>query len=110
MKVEKVDDGAEPQAVDDIADGTADDQADGGGQQRARSAPQPDEQYCDDYGRKEREGDAVDRGIVVEQPEADPAIAHEHDVEEVGDAQKRAGRGQMAHEPQVRKLIKDDDD
>src|SRR5260221_12834730 len=74
MKVQKVDDGAEPQAVDDIADGTADDQPDGGGQQRARGAPEPDEQYCDDDGRKQREDDALIAASLLNSPKLTPRL------------------------------------
>ena len=53
MEVEKIDDRAETNPVDDIAHGTPDDEPDRDGEKGARDAAQPIDQYHNDRGSRE---------------------------------------------------------
>src|SRR5271168_1393114 len=48
VKVEKINDGAEANSIDHVADGATDDQSDRNGEQRALDAAQPIDQHGDD--------------------------------------------------------------
>ena len=60
MEVEKIDDRAEANPVDDIAHGTPDDEPDRDGGKRARDAAQPKDQNYNDRGSREREEKSVE--------------------------------------------------
>src|SRR5229473_3922276 len=88
MKIKKVDDRAETQPIDDIADRAADDEADRGGEKGRANPAEPDDQDEDDRQGGEREDQRIDPGA-VEEAKADSRIAGQHEVE------KRADHGSM---------------
>src|SRR4029453_11241444 len=77
MKIKKIDDRAEAQPVDDIADRAADDQADRDGQKGRAHPVEPDDQSEDDDRREHREDPEAELGRprLVEETEADAAVA-----------------------------------
>src|SRR6267142_2624486 len=74
VKIEKIDDCAEPNAIDDIANSAADDQADRDREERTLDTPQPQDQHGDDDSGQERKQQYVHPAGGVEEPEADAAI------------------------------------
>src|SRR5882724_3873825 len=111
VKIEKIDDRAETNAVDDIADGAADDQPDRDREERALDAPQPKDQHCDDDSGQERKQQHVHPAGGVEEPEADAAIIGQNEVEEWRDRLVRAERapGEKAEDGGFAELIDDHD-
>src|SRR6185437_8247258 len=100
VEIEEIDDRATPQPVDDIADGAADDQADRQRQQRHPHPPKPDQQGDDDDGGDRAEDQGVERGAVVEEPEAHAAVPGENEVEEIGAAHAPPQRRPRREKPQ----------
>src|SRR5215469_11991701 len=86
VEIEKVDDRAEANPVDDIADRAADDESDRDGEQRSRSAAQPIDQNPDDGGRRKRKDKSVDPGAAIKEAKADPAIVGQGEIEKRGDS------------------------
>src|SRR5215471_21381427 len=82
VKVQKVDDGAEAQPVDDVADRPADDQTDCDGKERARRSAEPIDQDRDDCRSREGKDQGVQSCAAVEQSKADAAIIRQGKVEE----------------------------
>src|SRR5271169_107214 len=82
VKIQKVDDGAEAQAVDDIAHRTPDDQPDRDSEEGTRSAAQPVDQDRDDCGGCKGKDQRIHSGAAVEQAKADAAIIGQSEIEE----------------------------
>src|SRR5690349_19770770 len=82
MEIEKVYDGAQAKPVDDIADRTADDQANGYCEERRRRAAQPKDQDRDDHSGGKRKDERVQPRAAVEQSETDAAIVGQGNIEE----------------------------
>src|SRR5215467_7700130 len=85
VEIEKVDDRAEANPIEDIAHSAADDKSDRNGKQRIRSATEPIDQDPDNDGRHDRKDQSVDPGAAIEQAKADAAIVGEDEIEERGD-------------------------
>src|SRR6266446_8939244 len=111
VKIEKIDDRAETNAIDDIADRTADDQPDRDREERALNAPQPQDQHGDDDSGQERKQQRIHPAWGVEEPEADAAIIGQDEIKEWRDRLLRAGRapGEEAEDGGFAELSDDHD-
>jgi len=109
-EVEEVDDIAEADAVDHIADRPAHDQADGGDQQ---AAIDPERPPAEDAGDGDLEGgEHPPRRAIAEQAEADPAVFDPGQVEEGGQDLDLPHFAQLqtVHHPSLGQLVEDDDE
>src|SRR3984893_5845034 len=111
VKIEKIDDRAETNAIDDIANGAADGHPDRDREQRALDTPQPKDQHCNDNSGQERKQQHVHPAGGVEEPEADAAIKGQAEVEEWRDRLVGADRapGEEAENGGFAELIDDYD-
>src|SRR5438105_3360115 len=111
VKIEKIDDGAETNAIDDVADRTADDQPDRDREERVLDPPEPQDQHGDDDSGQQRKQQHVDPAGSVEKPEADAAIIGQDEVEEWRDRLVRARRapGKKVEDGGFAELIDDYD-
>src|SRR5438067_2494582 len=112
VKIKKIDNRAEAQPVDDIADRAADDEPDRDRQKGRAHPEQPDDQRKHDDRREHREDPEAERGLagLVEHAEADAAVAGQHEIEERGDRNEmvRATRlAEVPQHPQFAELIKE---
>src|SRR5712692_7467972 len=73
MKIKEVDDRAETQPIDDIADRAADDEADRDGKKTCANPPEPGDQDEDDHEGGEREDQRIDPGA-VKRPKLTPGL------------------------------------
>ena len=84
MKIEKIDDRAKAQPVDDVADRAADDQPDRDGEKRVATRLSQNSSTTMIADRGEREDQRIEPGA-VEQAEADPGVIGQDEVEKRGD-------------------------
>src|SRR5712692_9888213 len=105
MKIKKVDDRAETQPIDDIADRTADDEADRGAKKACANPAEPDDQDEDDRQGGERKDQRIDP-VAVEQAKADPGVAGQHEVEKRADRDTVEGAAGLAEKRQHHRLAR----
>src|SRR5437879_355334 len=103
MKIKKVDDRAETQPIDDIADRAADDEADRGGQKARANPAEPEDQDQRDNQSGEREDQRIDPGA-VEEAKADSGVAGQHEVEKRADLGAMEGATGLAEKRQHHRL------
>src|SRR4051812_7449823 len=102
MKIKKIDDSPEPQAVDDIADRAADNQADRDGEKARSGAVQPENQPQHDPPGEQRKHQGIEAGL-VEQAKTDAAVAGQHEIEKRRYADAVAGAASLAEKPEHRR-------
>src|SRR6266852_2194784 len=105
MKIKEVDDRAETQPIDEIADRTADDEADRDGKKTCANPPEPGDQDEDDHEGGEREDQRIDPGA-VEEAKADPGVAGQHEVEKRADRDTVEGAAGLAEKRQHHRLAR----
>jgi len=111
MKIEEVNNSAETNPVDDIADRTADDQSDRNGEHGAFDTAQPINKDGHDHCGDEREQQRVKSAALVEQAEAHSAIVDQDDVEKRSDLLLLTGQMpcEEAKDAGLAELIEHDD-
>src|ERR1700730_12150658 len=105
MKIKKIDDRAKAQPVYDIPDRAADDQADRRSEKMRSQPGQPDRQHHHDDRREHRKDQRIEAGL-VEQTEADTAVAGQHEIEEPGHWQAMIAAADLAEKLQHRRLAR----
>src|SRR5215472_3686128 len=85
MEIEKIDNRAKANPIEDITNGAAYYEPDRDRKQWARSTAQPIDQDPDNGDRHDRKGKSVDPGAAIEQTKADPAIVGQGEIKERGD-------------------------
>src|SRR5690349_25036126 len=98
MKIKKIDNRAEAQAVDDVADRAADDQADRDGEKDRTHPIKPDHQNEHDERGEHREDPKAEGGLtgLVEEPETDAAVAGQHKIEKPGHRNEVVGAARFS--------------
>src|SRR5437763_8399462 len=112
VKIKKINDRAEAQPANDVADRAADDEPDRNSKKQRAHAEQPDDERDHDERGKHRKDPKAERGLtgLVEKPKADAAIAGQHEIEERGDRHHTAGAAGLAEilqDPQFADLIEE---